>query len=60
MSFARDNVMKDPSYRPYCMCCNKMPRMIKDLDQFKCPNCFSRTSYEKEFSDKYIKVVNND
>lgn len=58
-SIVRQNIKKDPDYRPYCGnpdCHGRAwERVEKDGDQFKCPLCGWRSEFEEEFSDKYIK-----
>jgi hypothetical protein len=52
-STVRNNLMKRPGYRPYCMCCIGLSRMWFDGEQFFCGATKERTSFEPEFIAKY-------
>ncbi len=55
MSIVRENLMNKPGYTPYCgnERCPDMPRTRFDGEQFVCPCCGWRSSFEEEFIDAY-------
>lgn len=59
MSVVRENLLKDKTYAPYCMSCNKMPRMIWKGKQFQCPHCHCWTEFPEDFISKVIEFRNS-
>lgn len=52
MSQVRENLLKDPTYAPYCMACRSMARMRFTGAQFRCGCCGCTTEFEPEFVAK--------
>jgi rubredoxin len=55
MSLVRHNLMTRQGYSPYCggERCRTMPRTRFDGEQFVCPTCGWRSSFEPEFIAAY-------
>lgn len=57
MSTVRSNLMKREGYTPYCgnMDACDAPRTVFDIDQFACPHCEWRSSFDDKFIKEYKK-----
>lgn len=55
MSIVRNNLMTREGYAPYCgdVDCRVMPRTFFNGEQFECPLCKWRSSFEKDFIVEY-------
>lgn len=56
MSIVRENLMKDPTYRPYCgngHCGGLMPRTVWTGKQFKCYSCHWVSAFPDDFIGEY-------
>jgi len=55
MSIVRRNLMEQVGYSPYCGAieCKVMPRTSFDGEQFNCPCCGWKSSFEKDFIENY-------
>lgn len=60
-SIVRYNLMNEKGYTPYCgnmTNCSFNPRTIWNGEQFYCPSCGWKSSFEPEFIQQYKKKWN--
>lgn len=59
MSVVRNNLLSEPGYTPYCggETCRVMPRTFFNGEQFQCPSCGWKSSFEPEFIEIYKAFV---
>jgi len=55
MSIVRDNMLKDPAYRPYCphLRC-RLHRTVWNGEQMECPSCGWQSEFSADFVAEYL------
>lgn len=50
-SLAAENFKKDPTYRPYCLMCDSMARMVRTDYGFQCSACKNKINTDMTHHD---------